>query len=77
MGQGRPDEVLQAFCEAFHSTQEEQSDSAPEYVIEDSGEESDDIVVFDMETSHCTTVADRERWEKRDRHCASCRHHKE
>ena len=48
------------FRDAFHSAQEEQSDSAPEYVLEDSGDESDDIVVYDMETSHYTTIADRE-----------------
>ena len=51
LGRDRPEEVLQAFQDAFHSAQEEQSDSAPEYVLEDSGEESDDIVAYDMEMS--------------------------
>ena len=60
LGQGRPEEVPQAFRDAFHSTQEEQSDSAPEYVLEDSGEESDDIVAYDMEMSHYMTVANRD-----------------
>ena len=50
----------QAFWDAFHSTWEEQSDSVPEYVLEDSGDEFDNIVVYDMETSCYTTVADRE-----------------
>ena len=56
LGQGRPEEVPQAFQDAFHSAQEEQSDSAPEYVLEDSGKESDDIVAYDMETSCYMTV---------------------
>ena len=60
LGQGRPGEVLQAFRDAFHSAGEEQSDSALEYVLEDSSNESDDIVAYDLETSHYTTVADRE-----------------
>ena len=60
LGQGRPEEVPQAFWDALHSAQEEQSDSAPEYVLEDSGNESDDIVAYDMETSHYMTIADRE-----------------
>ena len=59
--QGRPEEVPQVFRDAFHSAREEQSDSAPEYVLEDSGNESDDIVVYDTETSHYTTIANRER----------------
>ena len=60
LGWGRPAEVPQAFRDTFHSAWEEQSDSAPEYVLEDSSEESDDIVAYDTETSHYTTVADRE-----------------
>ena len=61
LGQGRPEEVLQAFWDAFHSAREEQSDFAPEYVLEDSSDESDDIVAYDMETSRYTTVANREQ----------------
>ena len=56
LGRGRPEEVPQAFRDAFHSAQEEQSDSAPEYVLEDSGKESDDIVACDTKMSHYTTV---------------------
>ena len=77
LGWGRPEEVPQAFWDTFHSAQEEQSDSAPEYVLEDSSEEYDDIVVYNTETSHYTTVADRDRQEKRDRHCANHRCRKE
>ena len=77
LGWGRPEEVPQVFRDTFHSAQEEQSDSAPEYVLEDSGEESDDIVVYDMETSCYMMVADRDRWEKRDRCRANHRHWKE
>ena len=60
LGWGSPEEVPQAFQDAFHSAQEEQSDSAPEYVLEDSGDESNDIVVYDMETSRYMTVTNRE-----------------
>ena len=49
------------FQDAFHSAQEEQSDSAPEYVLEDNSDESDDIVVYDTEASRYMTVTDRER----------------
>ena len=61
LGWGRPEEVPQVFWDAFHSAQEEQSDSASEYVLEDSGKESDDIVAYDTETSCYTTVANRDR----------------
>ena len=77
LGQGRPEEVPQAFWDAFHSAQEEQSDSVPEYVLEDSGEESDDIVAYDTEMSRYTTVTDRDRREKRDRCRANCQCQKE
>ena len=60
LGRGRPEEVPQAFQDAFHSAREEQSDSAPEYVLEDSGDESDDIVAYDTEMSRYTMVTDRE-----------------
>ena len=77
LGQHRPEEVPQAFQDAFHSDREEQSDSVPEYVIEDSSNESDDIVAYDTEMSHYTMVTDRERQEKRDRCCANHRRRKE
>ena len=34
------------------------SESAPEYMIKDSDEKSADIVAYDTETSHYTTVTD-------------------
>ena len=61
LGRGRPEEVPQVFQDAFHSAQEEQSDSVPAYVLEDSGEESDDIVAYDTETSCYMTVANRDQ----------------
>ena len=60
LGRGQPDEVPQAFREAFHSAQEEQFDSAPEYMVKDSDEESNDIVMYDTEMSSFTTVANQE-----------------
>ena len=60
LGWGRPEEVPQVFQDTFHSAWEEQSDSAPEYVLEDSGKESDDMVAYDMETSRYMMVIDRE-----------------
>ena len=53
------------FCNTFHpnlsefqSAQEEQSDSLPEYTMGDSGDESDDIVGYDLTNFYYTTVAD-------------------
>ena len=50
LGRGRPDEVPQEFRDLFHpnlseyqSAQGEQSDSLPEYTVDDSGDESDDV----------------------------------
>ena len=77
LGWGRPEEVPQAFQDAFHSAREEQSDSAPEYVLEDSGDESNDIVAYDTEMSHYMTVTNREQREKRDRCRANHPHRKE
>ena len=61
----------QEFCELFHpnlseyqSAQEEQSDSPPEYTIDDSGDESDDVVGYDLTNGRYTTRADRDRWER-------------
>ena len=71
LGRGQPDEVPQAFCDTFHpnlskyqSTQEEESDSPPEYTVDDSGDESDDVVGYDLTHGHYTTVADCDRWER-------------
>ena len=60
LGWDRPEEVPQAFRDTFHSAREEQSDSVPEYVLEDNGNESDDIVVCDTETSCYMMVTNRE-----------------
>ena len=61
------------FCDLFHpnlseyqSAQEEQSDSPPEYTIDDSGDESDDVVGYDLTNGHYTTRADRDHREHRD-----------
>ena len=83
LGRGLPDEVPWAFRDQFHpnlseyqSAQEEQSDSPPEYTMEDSGDESDDVVGYDLTNGHYTTVADRDRQECRDQCLAyrRCRH---
>ena len=66
LGRGRPEDIPQNVRDAFHSAREDLSDSPPEYLLEDSGDESDDIVAYDTTTSRYTTVADRERREKRD-----------
>ena len=62
---GCPDEVPQAFRDTFHpnlsefqSAREEQSDSPPEYTLDDSGDESDDFVGYDLTNFHYTTVSD-------------------
>ena len=46
----------------------------PEYVLEESDKESNDIVAYDTETSHYMTVANRDQREKRDRCCADPGH---
>ena len=51
LGQGRPEDIPQLVRDAFHSTQEDQWDSPPESLPDDSDEESDDIVVYDTTTS--------------------------
>ena len=68
LGRGCPDKVPQAFRDTFHpnlsefqSVQEDQSDSSPEYTLDDSGDESDDVVGYDFTNGHPTTVADRDR----------------
>ena len=61
----------------YQSTQEEESDSPPEYTVDDSGDESDDVVGYDLTNGHYTTVADRDRWERRDHRLANQRHRHE
>ena len=60
----------------YQSAQEEQSDSPPEYTLDDSGDKSDDVVGYDFTNGHHTTVADRDRREHRDHRLAyrRCRH---
>ena len=84
LGRGRPDEVPWAFRDQFHpnlsgyrSAQEEQSDSPPEYTLDESGDESDDVVGYDFTNGHYTTVADRDRRERRDQRLAYRRRRRE
>ena len=59
LGGGHPERVSQEFHDAFHSAQEDQSDTASDSDSET--EDWDDIVAYDTETSRYTTVANRER----------------
>ena len=70
LGRGRPEDILQSARDAFHSTQEDQWDSPPESLPDDSDEESDDIVAYDTTTSRYTTRSERDRRERRDNHLA-------
>ena len=54
--------------DAFHSAQEDQWDSPPESLPDDSDEESDDIMAFDITTSRYTTRTERDWRERRDNH---------
>ena len=65
LGRGRPDKVPQAFCDTFHPNLSE-SDFPPEYTLDDSGDESDNVVGYDLMNSHYTTVANRDQRERRD-----------
>ena len=53
LGRGRPEDVPQSVRDTFHSAQEDQDqwDSPPESLFDDSDEESDDIVAHDTTTS--------------------------
>ena len=61
----------------YQSTQEEESDSPPEYTVDDSGDESDAVVGYDLTNGRYTTVADPDRWERRDHRLANRRHRHE
>ena len=61
LGGGHPERVLQEFGNAFHSAQEDQSDTALGSESKTEVEEWDDIVAYNTETSRYTTVADQER----------------
>ena len=58
LGRGHLERASQEFSDAFHSAQEDQSDTASDSDSET--EDWDDIVAYDTETSRYTTVAD---WE--------------
>ena len=58
LGGGHPERASQEFCDAFHSTREDQSDMASDSDSET--EYWDDIVAYDTKTSRYTTLADRE-----------------
>ena len=58
LGGGHPERVPQEFCDSFHSTQEDQSDTASDSDSET--EDWDDIIAYDTETSRYTMVAN---WE--------------
>ena len=70
LGQGRPEDIPQSVRDAFHSAQEDQWDSLPESLANDSDEESDDIVAYDTTMSQYTTRTERERKERRDNRLA-------
>ena len=73
LGRGRLEDIPQLVRDAFHSAQEDQWDSPPESLPDDSDEESDDIVVYDTTTSQYTTRTERDRRERRDNHLAQRR----
>ena len=61
----------------YQLTQEGESDSPPEYTVDDSGDESDDVVGYDLTNGCYTTVADRDRRERRDHHLVNQRRRRE
>ena len=75
LGRGRPEDVPQSVRDTFHSAQEDQDqwDSPPESLLDDSDEESDDIVAYDTTTSQYTTRTERDRRERRDNRLAQRR----
>ena len=48
---GQTRDIPQSVRDTFHSTQENQWDSQPESLLDDSDEESDDIVTYDTTMS--------------------------
>ena len=56
----------QSVRDTFHSAQEDQWDSPPESLPNDSDEESDDIVAYDTTMSRYTTRTEWDRRERRD-----------
>ena len=74
LGRGRLEYIPQSVRDAFHSAQEDQWDSPPESLPDDSDKESDDIVAYDTTTSRYTTRTERDRRERRDNCLAHRRH---
>ena len=70
LGRGRPEDMPQSVRDTFHSAQEDQWNSPPESLPDDSDEESDDIVAYDTTTSRYTSRTERDRRERRDNHLA-------
>ena len=66
LGRGRPEDMPQSVRDTFHSAQEDQWDSPPESLPDNSDEESDDIVAYDTTTSRYTTRMEQDRRERRD-----------
>ena len=77
LGRGRPEDIPQSARDTFHSAQEDQWDSLPESLPDDSDEESDDIVAYDTTTSRYTTRSERDRRERRDNCLAHRRRRRE
>ena len=65
MGRGLEDPPQPA-RDAFHSAQEDQWDLPPESLVDDSNEESDDVMSYDTATSRYTTRSQQDRRERRD-----------
>ena len=72
MGRGRLEDPPQSARDAFHSAQEDQWESPPESLANDSNEESDNVVAYYTTTSRYTTRSERDRRERRD----NCRRHR-
>ena len=77
LGRGRPEDMPQSVRHNFHSAKEDQWDSPPESLPDDSDEESDDIVAYDTITSQYTTRTKRDRRERRDNRLAYRRRRRE
>ena len=77
LGRGRPEDTPPSVRDAFHSAQEDPWDSPPESLLDDSDEESGDIVAYDTTTSRYTTRNERDRRERRDNRLAYRRHRRE
>ena len=66
LGRGRLEDIPQSVRDTFHSAQEDQWNSPPESLPNDSDKESDDIVAYNTTTSQYTTRTEQDRRERRD-----------